>query len=114
LNHGPDWHIEDKRFAVLAVLVVVPAGPGVSGLVQPAVMEKSQRRKRRVGFYDNVSSTPAVAPIGPAEGYELGAPEGDGSVSPVSRPDLYGYLIQHSYQTLIDIIQYLIQYSKSV
>jgi hypothetical protein len=78
----------------------MPACSRISGLVKSAAMKKCQCRKRRVGFYDNISSTPAVAPIGTAEGYELGAPEGDGSVSPVSRPDLYGYLIQHELSNL--------------
>jgi hypothetical protein len=58
-------------------------------------MKKGHGGNALVGFYDNVTPLATVPTIRPTERHKLLPPEGDRTVSPISRFYHYFYFIQH-------------------
>ena len=81
LDHGAVGDGEDQGFAVLAAAPVAHAGAAVGGVPVRCVVVVQERGGLVVHAEDDVAAVAAVAAVGPAQGLELLAVDGDTPVA---------------------------------
>ena len=81
LDHGAVGDRQDQGFAVFAAAPVAHAGAAVGGVPVRGVVVVQQRGGLVVNAEDDVAAVAAVAAVGPAEGLELLAVDGDTAVA---------------------------------